>query len=407
MFRNQRRILSTALTALAVGGSMLGLFGHLGTAGSAQASLLQQTTTSALVYGVTTENNIISFRSDAPGTLLSRVGMSGTQAGETIVGIDFRPANPDQLWALGSTSRLYVVDPMSGVASVSPVTATTFLTPLNGTDFGFDFNPAVDRIRVTSEADQNLRLNPLTGGVAAVDGTLAYTSTDRNASANPMIVGSAYTNSFSGTTATLLYNIDAGLDVLVTQNPPNAGTLNTVGALGVDASGLTGFDILSAGGANSAYAVIVASDAKSALYTVDLTSGAATLVGAVGGSGSVNLSATELVRGIAVQQAPAGGAAPTATVPAQPTQAASTPTTAASPTSTPTTAPPTVAPPPPTIAVLPTTPPAPSTPIATPSTPPGMPRTGTPNDVLLYLFGALALGLGSAGLVLKRRSRLS
>ncbi|HYO48740.1 MAG TPA: DUF4394 domain-containing protein [Chloroflexia bacterium] len=407
MFRNQRRIFTTTLTALAVGGSMLGLFGHLGAAGSAQASLLQQTTNSALVYGVTTENNIISFRSDAPGTLLSRVGISGTQAGETIVGIDFRPANPDQLWALGSTSRLYVVDPMSGVASVSPVTATTFLTPLNGTDFGFDFNPTVDRIRVTSEADQNLRLNPLTGGVAVVDGTLAYTSTDRNASANPAIVGSAYTNSFSGTTTTLLYNIDAGLDVLVTQNPPNAGTLNTVGSLGVDASGLTGFDILSAGGANSAYAVIIASNAKSALYTVDLTSGAATLVGVVGGSGSVNLSATELVRGIAVQQAPAGGAAPTASATVQPTQAASTPTTAASPTSMPTTAPPTVAPPPPTVAVLPTTPPAPPTPIATPSTPPGMPRTGTPGDVLLYLFGALALGLGSAGLVLKRRSRLS
>lgn len=386
---------------------MLGLFGHMGATGSAQASLLQQTTTSALVYGVTTENNIISFRSDAPGTLLSRVGMTGTQAGETIVGIDFRPANPDQLWALGSTSRLYVVDPMSGVASVSPVTATTFLTPLNGTDFGFDFNPTVDRIRVTSDSDQNLRLNPLTGGVAAVDGTLAYTSTDRNASANPAIVGSAYTNSFSGTTSTLLYNIDAGLDVLVTQNPPNAGTLNTVGALGVDASGLTGFDILSAGGANSAYAVMVASNAKSALYTIDLTSGAATLVGAVGGSGSVNLSATELVRGIAVQQAPAGGAAPTTTVTAQPTQAASTPTTAASPTSMPTTAPPTVAPPPPTIAALPTTPPAPATPIATPSTPPGMPRTGTPNDIMFYVIGALSLIIGSAGLLLKRRSRLS
>jgi hypothetical protein len=301
----------------------------------------------------------------------------------------------------------YLIDPMSGVASMSPATATTFLTPLNGTDFGFDFNPTVDRIRVTSEADQNLRLNPLTGGVAAVDGTLAYTSTDRNASANPANVGSAYTNSFSGTTSTLLYNIDAGLDVLVTQNPPNAGTLNTVGTLGVDASGLTGFDILSTGGANNAYAVMVASDAKSALYTVDLTSGAATLVGAVGGSGSVNFSATELVRGIAVQQAPAGGAAPTTTVTAQPTQAASTPTSAASPTSMPTTAPPTIAPPPPTIAVLPTTPSAPSTPIATPSTPPGVPRTGTPGDVLLYLFGALALGLGSAGLLLKRRSRPS
>jgi hypothetical protein len=124
-----------------------------------------------------------------------------------------------------------------------------------------------------------LRLNPNNGGIAAVDGTLAYTSTDRNANANPNIVASAYTNNFPGPPSTTLYNIDSNLDVLVTQNPPNAGVLNTVGALGVDVGAVAGFDIM---GANTAYASLQVGGGPSGLYMINLTSGAATLVGPIG-----------------------------------------------------------------------------------------------------------------------------
>lgn len=43
----------------------------------------------------------------------------------------------------------------------------------------------------------------------------------------------AYTNSYIGATATTLYNIDDSLGILTTQLPPNNGTLNTVGSLGI------------------------------------------------------------------------------------------------------------------------------------------------------------------------------
>ena len=59
---------------------------------------------------------------------------------------------------------------------------------------------------------------------------------------------SAYTNSFAGTTSTVLYNLDANSDVLTRQDPPNAGTLVNIGALGLDLSGMAGLDI--GGGAN-------------------------------------------------------------------------------------------------------------------------------------------------------------
>ena len=179
-----------------------------------------------LVYAVTTANNLISFDIATPGTLQSNVAITGLQAGENVLGIDFRPVFTKQLYALGSTSRLYTINLTTGAATV---VGAQFTTLLNGGAFGFDFNPTVDRIRVTSDADQNLRLNPDTGTVT-VDVNLNP--------GNPNVVGSAYTNNFAGATTTTLYDIDSNLDILAIQNPPNNGTLNTVGSLGLKTSDL-------------------------------------------------------------------------------------------------------------------------------------------------------------------------
>ncbi len=123
---------------------------------------------------------------------------------------------------------------------MATVVGGPFAPPLTGTVFGFDFNPVVDRMRVVSDAEQNLRLNPNTGGVAGVDTNLAYAPGDLHAGANPTVTASAYTNNIVGAGVTTLYGIDVGLDVLIRQNPPNGGTLNTVGPLGVDAADSNG-----------------------------------------------------------------------------------------------------------------------------------------------------------------------
>lgn len=81
----------------------------------------------------------------------------------------------------------------------------------------------MDRIRVVSDVDQNLRLDPITGVVAFVDGSLAYAAGDVNAGIDPNAVHSASINNFAGATTTRLYNVDTGLDVLTFQDPPNAG----------------------------------------------------------------------------------------------------------------------------------------------------------------------------------------
>ena len=180
-------------------------------------------------YGVTQDNRLVTFQSDNVTNVAPTHAITGLPGGEKIVGLDVRPLN-GQLFALGATSRLYVINPRTGAAR--QVGATPFIPALAGASFGFDFNPTVDRIRVTSDAEQNLRLNPDDGTVTGVDTNLAYAPGDPGAGTNPNVGGSAYTNSFAGATATTLFDIDNARHALVTQNPPNDGTLTTVGALG-------------------------------------------------------------------------------------------------------------------------------------------------------------------------------
>ena len=219
------------------------------------------------IFGVNTSNQLVRFDSATPGTVSSPITITGLQAGENILGIDFRPAN-GQLYGLGSTSRLYSINASTGTATA--VGAAGAFT-LSGTDFGFDFNPTVDRIRVVSNTGQNLRLNPDTGAIAATD-------TPLNPGA-PSVTAAAYTNNFAGATMTTLYVIDTTTNSLYTQNPPNAGTLNLVGPLGVVATGTNGFDIASNGMAFAGLTV----GGTSQLYRINLMTGTATAVAAIGG----------------------------------------------------------------------------------------------------------------------------
>src|SRR5690606_5520838 len=109
-----------------------------------------------------------------------------------------------------------------------------------------DFNPVVDRIRLVTQNGKNFRLHPETGLLVATDGDLAYAAGDENEGAIPGIVTGAYSQSFNTTSTTTLYNLDASLNILVTQVPPNEGILNTIGDLGVTINPLdptAGFDI--------------------------------------------------------------------------------------------------------------------------------------------------------------------
>src|SRR6185503_17170093 len=110
-------------------------------------------------------------------------------------------------YALSSSNRIYIILINQSSAIAVRVNRSSGFT-LNGSNIGFDFNPVPDLIRVTSDADQNLRLSPNDGTVAGTDGNLASAAGDANAGGNPSVVGSAYTNSQPSATATTLYGID-------------------------------------------------------------------------------------------------------------------------------------------------------------------------------------------------------
>ncbi|MDX6696556.1 MAG: trimeric autotransporter adhesin [Blastocatellia bacterium] len=252
------------------------LVGQVGSSTTSLRGLAISPVLPPTIFGVTTANQLVSFNAGRPGLILSSVPITGLINGEAIIGIDFRPAT-GQLYGFTGYNRIVTINTTTGAATVvgSP-------NSLLGNEYGFDFNPTVDRIRIVNDTDQNARVNPDTGATAATDPNLAYAAGDPNFGQDPTVTGVAYSNNFAGATTTTLYDIDSGLDILTTQNPPNNGTLNTVGPLGVNTSNLVGFDI--SGQSGIAYATLSDVTNASSLYTINLTTGAATLVGQIGSS---------------------------------------------------------------------------------------------------------------------------
>jgi hypothetical protein len=259
--------------------------------------------TAQTAYGITLDltqtYSLVTFQVTAPGTFTATAPITGLASGQTLVGIDSRPAT-GQLFALGyndavttNNAQLYTLSTAGVLTPVGSV--QTLLLGDDDTRIGFDFNPTVDRIRVVGKNGGNYRLNPATGGVAATDGSLAYATTDANAGQTPGVGTAAYTNSYIGSTATTLYDLDEATNRLVRQDPPNNGTLNTVGTLGVNtmttATDFRGSDLdiyfNPTTGQNVAYLTVstvtpAAFSATNQLYTLNLTTGATTAVGQLG-----------------------------------------------------------------------------------------------------------------------------
>lgn len=219
--------------------------------------------------------------------------MTGIAEGERLVDIDYRlhpigePPPPSQLVGLSvfdgpaqDTIRLYAIDIATGAAT--PVAGGVPLLT-NGDRYGIDFNPTVDRVRVVSDGDENLRLNPNTGGLAGDDGDLnppgekvTSVAYDRVDIPVPPIVPNN----------TTLFGISLSSNRLVTigsvngsPSSANTGMLLNGKPLGVALAlnSVPGFDISPSG---IAFATL--EDAATGLpgaYTVDLNTGAATLIG--------------------------------------------------------------------------------------------------------------------------------
>ena len=227
-------------------------------------------------------NNLVKFPLGAPG-LVTTKAIKGLADGEKIVGLDIRPADK-KIYALGTTSRIYTID--KATAQATAVSKDPFTPALQGQGWGMDFNPVVDKIRVVTEFDQNLRVDPTTGAVVmgTADAMLTFAPGDVNAGQSPALVGAAYTNSVSpAPTKTTLYGIDATRDLLVKLSSPNDGKVTTVGTLDIIAADDTlGFDIRGTETTKLEAYLAVRVGTKNNLYRVDLDTAKTTLVAPIG-----------------------------------------------------------------------------------------------------------------------------
>lgn len=226
------------------------------------------------VVGLTNDGRLVCF-ADSNANQAVQIGtVSGLGGTDTrLVGIDFR-VQDGKLYGVGDGGGVYTIDLGSGAATL----VNNLSIALEGTAFGVDFNPAADRLRIISDTGQNLRHNVNAGGVTLEDGDLNYTA----GVAALGVAAAGYTNNdLAATTGTTLFDVDATLDQVALQVPPNAGTLTATGKLGLDVTS-AGFDVFSAvvDGVtvdNLAFAVLDSALGKG-FYRVDLLTGTSTFL---------------------------------------------------------------------------------------------------------------------------------
>ena len=228
------------------------------------------------LFGLTSANQIVTFDSATPGSIQSLRTITGLN-GATLVGLDLRPAN-NTLYSMSTTGNIYSLT-LGGGNYVANLLFNINVPLASGGRYGFDFNPAADRLRVVTDFDGNLRINVDTG-ITTVDGPISAPGAEA-------LTGVAYTNNVAGATSTAIYAVDAGGNQLLTSAAPNSGVYTEVGTIsGLDfgALNITGFDI--SGRTGTAYFNI-----GSGLYTLNLGTAAATSLGTIGTGPLIGLTA--------------------------------------------------------------------------------------------------------------------
>jgi hypothetical protein len=244
------------------------------------------------IYAIDSQNRLVTFDSANPSVLTSARTIKlpplntydSNRPMERIVSLAFRTADGP------ATTRLWGLTNYGNIVPVNLATADIGLPAikvnnLNGTAFGFGFDPtsAVNMLLV-SNLDQNLRIKFNTGEVF----TQTPLSYFMGSPADPNVVAFSYDNNLSGSVQRTPYMIDSAADTLVLLLAPFPdGVIKTVGPLGVNASEIAGLTIYTTGTVgspvNTAFAAITSpGDSVSKLYTIDLSTGAAALVGTIG-----------------------------------------------------------------------------------------------------------------------------
>lgn len=237
----------------------------------------------ATLVGLTADNRLVRIdsttrRATAPVALRGADG--------ALLGIDMRPAD-GKLYGITANNQIVTIDPATGQATQVARLSEPFV---GGGRVVLDFNPAADRIRLMGMNGTSFRIHPDTGAVTR-DGSLKYAAGTPLAETMPRVTAGAYVNSVAGATTTVLYTIDTSLSQLNVQMPPNDGVQVVRGPIGTALPAGIGFDILTEGTTNTAFLL-----AAGNLHTVNLETGAPTVLGPVIGLPAAEITDIAVVR---------------------------------------------------------------------------------------------------------------
>jgi len=235
-------------------------------------------------YALTSTGSIIEFDTGSPTSIIATETVSGLASGETLVQIAYRPED-DTLYGITSDNLLCTVDPGTGVATL--VSSTAFSSDTLSSP-AIDFDPVLDQLRVIT-TEYNLRVAS-DGTLVESNTKLAFDSDDTYSGDTPQIAAITYANPDSGATSTTLYALDVTTQSLLRVGNAAVST----GSIGVSFTADAGLSIRS--GSDTAYAALQQSGSGAALYTIDLSDGAAAEVGLIGG-GDQTLISLALVPG--------------------------------------------------------------------------------------------------------------
>jgi hypothetical protein len=262
------------------------------------------------IYCLTAGNNLIEVDIADLSTVLHSVPITGLENNAELRGIEFNTTT-SLLYGLavfpGNQCRLYNIDYATGVTT--PLGDISTLPSLSSAqaleyDDGYEF-------RIIGEQGENFRINAtygLVGGPPPHNGDPAvrFASGDVN-SGTPAIVALAHQKGTATPSNAFMFGLDSTRDILVNVSAPNVGPTDptfantglttTIGPVGIDFTNNASFDISPLTG--TAFAALDSTgDTLSKLYQIDLVTGAATLIGTIGGG--------ELIRGMTVSPFIAG-----------------------------------------------------------------------------------------------------
>lgn len=240
------------------------------------------TATAATFFGVTVDNELVSFDSSAPGAFLTNTPITGLFASDGVTpdpsafvaNLSYNAVS-GQLLAIDSNANIYRLNITGGTVLLN----NTFSPIGFGAGVSYDF--ITDAHLYADDAAG--RFNITSAGTVTALADAAYAAGDPNAPSSPELFGVAVDTGLGGSA----FFIDSNLNILANAFDVAAVELNTVGNLGLD---VTSFGDLAIDFDGNLFASLSGNGLDSGFYSIDPTTGAASLVGAFSkGVGTVTI----------------------------------------------------------------------------------------------------------------------